>query len=360
MRSTSSSSASPFKTTATWSSEQTVRLDQENILRTIIRGIASADLIVADLTGLNANVFYELGVAHTLEIPTILLTQDIETLPFDLRSYTANEYSVHFARASEIADKINEIGRGRNEGTVVFGNPITDFLPPDARERLGKGPRVGTPGTAVVVPSDGDEDLGPEEEELGFVDLGLQAEEANERFTMAMGAITEATERVGAQMVERTTDLEALTATGGGGESVKAANLLAIRIAADPDRYANVIEEHLPDAQGGADGLMDSINRRIALWQEIPGSTTRDQLSENLDTFISLRAATNESVQSLREYRDTVRGIRGFSRHVNNASNRIVRGLDELIRLSENVEAQSGRAIAVIGDLLDSLEEEAS
>lgn len=35
-------------------------LNQENILKDVVRGIAEADLVVADLTTLNANVFYEL------------------------------------------------------------------------------------------------------------------------------------------------------------------------------------------------------------------------------------------------------------------------------------------------------------
>jgi len=52
-------------------------LDQQNILRDIIRGIATAHLIVADLTTLNPNVLYELGLCHGLRIPTILLAQSM-------------------------------------------------------------------------------------------------------------------------------------------------------------------------------------------------------------------------------------------------------------------------------------------
>lgn len=62
-------------------------LDQQNILRDIIRGIATAHLIVADLTTLNPNVLYELGLCHGLRIPTILLAQSMEEVPFDLRPY---------------------------------------------------------------------------------------------------------------------------------------------------------------------------------------------------------------------------------------------------------------------------------
>jgi|ERR1051325_34947 hypothetical protein len=42
------------------------RLDERNILAKIVSGIADADLIIADLTRLNANVMYELGdCSHT-------------------------------------------------------------------------------------------------------------------------------------------------------------------------------------------------------------------------------------------------------------------------------------------------------
>ena len=49
--------------------------------------IAKADLIVADLTGRNPNVFYETGYAHALTKRVILLTQRAEDIPFDLKDY---------------------------------------------------------------------------------------------------------------------------------------------------------------------------------------------------------------------------------------------------------------------------------
>lgn len=39
---------------------------QSNILEDIVKGIIESDLIVADLTDSNANVYYELGIAHAL------------------------------------------------------------------------------------------------------------------------------------------------------------------------------------------------------------------------------------------------------------------------------------------------------
>jgi nucleoside 2-deoxyribosyltransferase len=43
------------------------------ILQDIRRGIVESDVIVAEITPVNANVFYELGCAHALDTPTILL-----------------------------------------------------------------------------------------------------------------------------------------------------------------------------------------------------------------------------------------------------------------------------------------------
>ncbi|MGH9764238.1 MAG: hypothetical protein ACREDR_28340, partial [Blastocatellia bacterium] len=65
------------------------------ILERILTGIRSAELIVADLTGKNANVFYELGLAHTQTKSVLLLTQDINDVPFDLRGLFCHSYSTH-------------------------------------------------------------------------------------------------------------------------------------------------------------------------------------------------------------------------------------------------------------------------
>lgn len=56
------------------------------ILDKIRQQIAEAKVIVADITGRNPNVFYELGLAHALEKPVVLITQDkAEDIPTDIR-----------------------------------------------------------------------------------------------------------------------------------------------------------------------------------------------------------------------------------------------------------------------------------
>ena len=64
----------------------------ETILERIYNQIQAAHLIVADMTGCNPNVFYEVGYAHALHKRVILLTKDINDIPFDLRHHRHIEY----------------------------------------------------------------------------------------------------------------------------------------------------------------------------------------------------------------------------------------------------------------------------
>jgi tetratricopeptide (TPR) repeat protein len=53
----------------------------------ILESIKSADLIIADLTGNNPNVMYELGYAHALGRPAVILNQDVHQAPFDVKDF---------------------------------------------------------------------------------------------------------------------------------------------------------------------------------------------------------------------------------------------------------------------------------
>lgn len=57
------------------------------IILDIWSGLIGSRLVIADTTGRNTNVFYELGIAHTLGKPTIIITQDGNDIPFDLAQF---------------------------------------------------------------------------------------------------------------------------------------------------------------------------------------------------------------------------------------------------------------------------------
>jgi len=67
------------------------RVDEQyyegSILERVYNQINKADYIVADMTGQNPNVFYEVGYAHGLGKKVILITQSEADIPFDMKHY---------------------------------------------------------------------------------------------------------------------------------------------------------------------------------------------------------------------------------------------------------------------------------
>lgn len=55
------------------------------LIQDVVKLIASARIVICDLTGKNANVFYEAGIAHALGQDVILIAQHETDIPFDLR-----------------------------------------------------------------------------------------------------------------------------------------------------------------------------------------------------------------------------------------------------------------------------------
>ena len=101
-----------------------------NIVRDIISYLYDAELVIADLTGKNPNVFYELGVRQTFGKPTILISQTINDVPFDLRAYRTLIYGLSPRSIkrfeSELVTTINNVFVNEKKPD----NPIADFLQP--------------------------------------------------------------------------------------------------------------------------------------------------------------------------------------------------------------------------------------
>lgn len=77
---------------------QLQRADDDKLTRPgmakIYRYILEAELTIAELTSVNPNVMYELGIAHAVGKETVIFTRDVRKLPFDLRHLTVIEYTM--------------------------------------------------------------------------------------------------------------------------------------------------------------------------------------------------------------------------------------------------------------------------
>lgn len=102
-----------------------------NIIRDILVNLNTADVVIADLTDQNPNVFYELGVRHALRDATILISQNINHVPFDLRHYMTLIYDWKTKKGKEqLKEKIkNVFDEIRiNPDSVNVMSPVREYL----------------------------------------------------------------------------------------------------------------------------------------------------------------------------------------------------------------------------------------
>jgi len=107
-----------------------------NLMDAIIRRLASADVVIAVLTGRNPNVFYELGIRHSLRLNTIMLLEEWDEYPFDLSSYFSHRYSVEHETerntlVSFIKARLKDI-----EGQGLPDSPVLSILQESEFEQL--------------------------------------------------------------------------------------------------------------------------------------------------------------------------------------------------------------------------------
>lgn len=86
-----------------------------NIMESVWTSINQAAFIIADLSDKNPNVFYELGICHTLGKPVITLCDEEsykndynEKLPFDINSINTIFYKNTGAGPTKLVNEINK------------------------------------------------------------------------------------------------------------------------------------------------------------------------------------------------------------------------------------------------------------
>ena len=142
-------------------------VEQGNIREDMFRELVTADIVIADLSIHNANVFYELGIRHGVRPnATFLLRADLSTYPFDLQTDRYLEYDPN--QPGESVDALAKaldatLNSGRTDSPVY--QLLPNLRPPD-------------PATLQVVPREFGEAVNRAQEAKLPGDLRLLANEA--------------------------------------------------------------------------------------------------------------------------------------------------------------------------------------
>ncbi|WP_339649081.1 hypothetical protein [uncultured Salegentibacter sp.] len=76
-----------------------------DLLPHIIEQIAKARFVIANITGRNPNVFYELGIAHALNKPTIIVAENLSDAPVDIQS----KYLIIYENLEDLTQQIKRM-----------------------------------------------------------------------------------------------------------------------------------------------------------------------------------------------------------------------------------------------------------
>lgn len=97
------------------------------IMDQVWSGINSAKVLVAELTTKNPNVFYELGLAHALKKPVVLVSSNEDDVPFDIRHIRVIYYDVNDPFwGNKLLEKVAEniLSAIKNPNEAIFERPV--------------------------------------------------------------------------------------------------------------------------------------------------------------------------------------------------------------------------------------------
>lgn len=100
-----------------------------SFIKDILEYLLNSFIVIADLTDKNPNVFYELGVRHSLSSKTILIARSLDDIPADLRDYRTIIYDTTAKGATTFTKRLSNYLKEIFDDPNRADNPVLDRLP---------------------------------------------------------------------------------------------------------------------------------------------------------------------------------------------------------------------------------------
>ncbi len=315
--------------------------NQQNILADIIPPIYNADIVLADLTGLNPNVMYELGIAHGFNKKTVLITRDeLSNLPFDLKQYRAKDYSTHFKKFYDLIVYLEKILNGARDGSVIFNNPVGDFAD---RRKIAPEKLFIKETIKVDIP----------EGEKGFLDFLAEIEENSIEMTNDIQKLPLEMQEMNEGVSICAKEIERVTKNGGKGtasfvrkQSKKAA--LHIETFSKQLKLHNLtLSSYWSSIETNTFGLLEN---NIATRSE-----NRESLAGYIKSLYHLKNAIASSNESVQTFKNRLLKNIGVERSMNQAIRFLDQDLATYLDMTEQMASSIERIIEksrfIIGDI---------
>lgn len=331
---------------------------QQQILKDVVKGIADATLIIADVTDLNENVLYELGLAHALGKRVVMITQKLDQLPFDLRPYRANEYSTQFNRANDLKVLLTEVGKAVLSGEAEFSNPVQDFAPYALKSsaQVAAVPQSGgaiTPSSDVAWTNDvrtnaqatsNDEEPGLLEHMIGLHRGGATATDVAEQIARHTNDIGE--------KIERHTERLGRASSSLGDRAAGAQLAIARDVARDLDRYSDSLKPLTDQLRSGLRDMAAGANA-LAREGQINDDEDAAAVEEMIVTMAGAEAGMAQGRAGVENFAQMMLTMPNLDRVLTRATRRAGQVISETAEEIQNGEAEFARARGLLEERLE-------
>lgn len=299
-----------------------------DITEQVVREILGADLVIADLSGANPNVMYELGLRHAASKPVIQIGE-YGRLPFDVSVIR----TIIFTRSA------NGLIQGRKKLTRAIQSAIRgDFDLPTASRVFSElicGPS-GTAGAGSLpsgpaeLTSEEPPEVTPEEleEPPGFLELISDMEVAMPEMNERLNSMVTTTTDVG-ELAERHTERLERQATAGQRLAIVnsfAQELEPLALKLDRDSLEFAARTAIVEAGLGAIfGLLREDTSRVA------------ELREMLESIVTMKAAAVEAVPGVQGFRESANELQKSTKGIRPVIRLLVTALDRNIKMFQKV-----------------------
>lgn len=315
--------------------------NQQNILSDIITPIYNAEIILADLTGLNPNVMYELGIAHSFNKKTIIITRDdLSKLPFDLKQYRAKDYSTHFKKFFDLIEYLNKNFHGAVDGNVVFSNPVSDFL--DSNQ-IQPQDLFKSNDYSLDIPND----------ENGFLDFLAEIEEDTNKMSDDIKSMCSDMEFMSSGINECTKEIERVQKQGGNSKAS-----FIRKQSKSAATYISTFSKQLKNHTQHIQTLWTNIEKNIlGLFENDYASKpeNKESLVEYIKALYGMMVSikiSNDSVASMKETSLNNLGIeRSLNQSIRFLDQDLSAYLDMTSQMTKSIERIIGKSHFVIGEV---------
>lgn len=281
----------------------------------IFRRLRDDDVVIADVTGANANVMYELGLRHTRDKLTIQIGE-YRRLPFDVNTIR----TIQFSRS-----RIGLVD-ARDELIRVLAAGLGGDYDPVAVTRVWNE----TPRSEALVADPSDDEVSPANaeaaEESGFIDIMAEAEEQSEALSPALEEIGEYIVEMGG-LAERSAERMAQSDAAGKGMRgrLQVATQYATGLSAIADKLETSVDHYA--------SVLDAVSAgNLALIERMEDDPEALEEAQTFGMTLRLLASTTrESVGGLAGLVDSIRENASLSRVMREPSNRTTAALDRFV-----------------------------